>query len=83
MIFSYAANECLSSSKITADTDQSSFVELSNVPKAENSGFSSHILANVKLNLGTSISLTMENADAGALAELVIKIMKEAEVCSD
>jgi len=25
----------------------------------------------------------MENADAGALAELVIKIMKEAEVCSD
>ena len=39
---------------------QSSFVELSNVPKAENNGFSSHILANVKLNLGTSISLTME-----------------------
>ena len=62
---------------------QSSFAELSNVPKAENNGFSSHILANVKLNLGTSISLTMENADAGALAELVIKIMKEAEVCSD
>jgi hypothetical protein len=56
---------------------------LSNVPKAEDSGFSSHILGNVKLNLGNSISLTMENADAGALAELVIKIMKEAEVCSD
>ena len=36
-----------------------------------------HILGNVKLNLGTGISLTMENADVSALAELVIKIVKE------
>lgn len=56
---------------------QSSFVEMSNVPNAGNNGFSSHILGNVKLNLGTGISLTMENADVSALAELVIKIVKE------
>ena len=61
---------------------QSSFVELSNVPKAENSGFSSHILANVKLNIGTSIRLTMENADAGALAESGGTVMASFSIIS-
>lgn len=71
------------SSSTVLSGSQSSFVEMAAVPMDSNGISSSHKLDNIRLNLGSGVSLSIEAADAGALAEFVAIIMKETGICLD
>lgn len=60
-----------------------SFVEVSEASSEGSGSPSPHLLTNVRLTLGKGISLSIETANAGSLAEFVIGLMKEGVACSD
>ena len=61
----------------------STFVEMINVAEDEATASSSHVLRKVRITLGGHISLDIDEADAGSLAEFIIKLREEAKICSD
>lgn len=46
-------------------------------------GHPSHLLSNVTLAIGKGVTLSIDTADAGSLAEFVLKLVKEGGICSD
>ncbi len=61
----------------------SAFVEMINIAGDDNTASCSHTLHKVHITIGSDLSLTIDEADAGSLAELIVKLRKEAKVCSD
>lgn len=41
------------------------------------------LLSNVTLAIGKGVTLSIDTADAGSLAEFVLKLVKEGGICSD
>lgn len=62
---------------------ESTFVEMINVAGNESTSSSSPVLRKLHITLGGHISLDIDEADAGSLAEFLIKLGKEAKICSD
>jgi hypothetical protein len=62
---------------------QSSFVEISEATGNMEEGHPSHLLSNVTLAIGKGVTLSIDTADAGSLAEFVLKLVKEGGICSD
>ena len=63
---------------------ESTFVEMININgDDETIASSSHALRKVRITLWSHISLDIDEADAGSLAEFIIKLGKEAKICSD
>lgn len=61
----------------------STFVEMINVVGDGTMTSSSHALRKVRITLWSHICLDIDEADAGSLAEFIIKLGKEAKICSD
>ena len=60
-----------------------SFVEISEATGNMEEGHSSHLLSQVTLAIGKGVTLSIDTADAGSLAEFVLKLVKEGGICSD
>lgn len=60
-----------------------SFVEISEATGNMEEGHPSHLLSNVTLAIGKGVTLSIDTADAGSLAEFVLKLVKEGGICSD
>ena len=59
------------------------FVEISEATGNMEEGHPSHLLSNVTLAIGKGVTLSIDTADAGSLAEFVLKLVKEGGICSD
>ena len=60
-----------------------SFVEISEATGNMEEGHPSHLLSKVTLAIGKGVTLSIDTADAGSLAEFDLKLVKEGGICSD